>query len=255
MPAQSPFWTSCRPTRSASPSPTGPSSRPRSPRTRPDDPKRAHGELLGVRERCPRGGAEVARGPASKDGRERVSARPNAKPGAGREPRRRGGGKPAARRPRSAPLAAPRATWSRTQDKSVATKCGPGRNLTSRCQFFSRNGRRCLFPLAAACAPYRVARATDAYRGGFSREGERIDHPAKRRGSAWCRSNGASRRLRVLFGGGDGSVCELPQSRVRRRSTHQTRPFSAPRCPAPRHPRGLRRRLQRYEAVSDVANT
>ena len=149
-------------------SPTGPSSRPRSPRTRAEP---AEARTASASARGPRGGAEVARG-ASKDGRECVSARPNAKRGAGRDADA-AGRKPAARRAERA--ARQRARHGLDTGKPVATKCGPGRNLRSRFQFFSRNGRRCLFPLAAACAPYRVARAPDAYRGGFSREGERID--------------------------------------------------------------------------------
>ena len=172
------FWTSCRPTRSASPSPTGPSSQaPRSPRTRAEPAEARAPRPDGTRPR------EVpTRGRGSRAGGHRrtvASASPRVRmrsgePGAMLTPR---GRKPAARRPRGARRSTPRATWSRThrQVRPVQQARDEISQVRSRLHFFSRNGRKCLFPLAAACAPYRVARAPDAYRGGFSREGERID--------------------------------------------------------------------------------
>ena len=166
------FWTSCRPTRSASPSPTGPSSRPRSPRTRAE-PAEARARPRRPREVPTRGRGSRAGGhrrtDASASPRDRMRS---GEPGAMLTPR---GRKPAARRPRGARRSTPRATWSRTHRQVRGHKMWPGKKSQISVSIFSRNGRRCLFPLAAACAPYRVARAPDAYRGGFSREGERID--------------------------------------------------------------------------------
>ena len=196
------FWTSCRPTRSASPSPTGPSSRLRSPRTRAEPAEARAPRPDGTRPR------EVpTRGRGSRAGGHRrtdASASPRVRmrsgePGAMLTPR---GRKPAARRPRGARRSTPRATWSRTHRQVRGHEMWPGKKShISVSIFFSKRPKVPLPPRGRVRAIPSRARARRVSRRILAR-GRTYRHP---------RSAGAARRARtarettpVLFGGGDG---------------------------------------------------
>lgn len=255
------FWTSCRPTRSASPSPTGPSSRPRSPRTRAEPAEARAPRPDGTRPR------EVpTRGRGSRAGGHRrtvASASPRVRmrsgePGAMLTPR---GRKPAARRPRGARRSTPRATWSRThrQVRPVHHHVPGTKSHKSDLAsiFFSKRPKVPLPPRGRVRAIPSRARAGRVSRRILAR-GRTYRHP---------RSAGAARRARtarettpVLFGGGDGVSVTLNRAFDAGQRTKRTPIFGAamsgPETPArvKKETAKVRSRVRRGEHMTETTS-
>jgi len=109
---------------------------------------------------------------------------------------------------------------------------------------FSRNGRKRSSP-SRPRARHTESRARRTRIEADSRAGGGLETPAKHGGGA-ARSKGAGYDS---IPGGDGVSVTLNRAFDAGQRTNE-RPFSAPRCQAPRPPRGRRRKTRRYEAVT-----